>query len=76
MDRPTLAGRGTTVFVRQFEVVVTDDADRSARSILQSDEISIGTSEGNDLRLTDPAPPLQAIAELRARRAARGRGVR
>jgi two-component system, NtrC family, response regulator GlrR len=51
----TLAVRGKTLLIRRFEVAVIDGPDRGARAQSQSDELSIGTSEGNDLRLTDPA---------------------
>jgi DNA-binding NtrC family response regulator len=51
----TVAVRGPTVYIRQFEVRVVDGADRGATATSRSDELSIGTSEGNDLRLTDPA---------------------
>jgi two-component system, NtrC family, response regulator GlrR len=54
-DQPTLAVRGETVFVRQFEVSVVDGPDRGATVQSRSDELAIGTNEGNDLRLTDPA---------------------
>ena len=43
------------MFVRQFEVVVLDGTDSGRRAVSKSDELSIGTAEGNDLRLTDPA---------------------
>ncbi|HUS28911.1 MAG TPA: sigma 54-interacting transcriptional regulator [Kofleriaceae bacterium] len=55
MDRATLAVRGQTILVRQFEVTVLDGTDRGARAVSSSDELSIGTAEGNDLQLTDPA---------------------
>jgi len=51
----TVAVRGRAVFVRQFEVVVVDGVDRDARVVSSSHEFSIGSAEGNDLRLTDPA---------------------
>jgi hypothetical protein len=47
--------RGTSVFIRQFEVVAVDGPDRGKRAASRSDELSIGTAEGNDLRLTDPS---------------------
>ena len=53
MESATLAVRGAKVFIRQFEVVVIDGADRGSRVVSRSDELSIGTSEGNDLRLAD-----------------------
>jgi DNA-binding NtrC family response regulator len=55
MDRATLAVRGGKVLIRQFEVAVIDGADRGAHVLSRSDELSIGTSEGNDLQLADPA---------------------
>ena len=55
MHSGTLAVRGHTVFIRQFEVVVLEGADRGNRAVSRSEELSIGTAEGNDLRLTDPA---------------------
>ncbi len=55
MDRGTLTVRGHTITVRQFEVLVVDGTDRDARACSTSEELTIGTSEGNDLRLTDPA---------------------
>jgi transcriptional regulator with GAF, ATPase, and Fis domain len=51
----TVVVRGQAVFVRQFEVLVTDGPDRGARIVSQADELSIGSDDGNDLRLTDPA---------------------
>ena len=55
MDPATLVVRGGKVLIRQFEVAVVDGADRGARALSRSDELSIGTSEGNDLQLVDPA---------------------
>src|SRR4051794_17643314 len=55
MDRATVTVRGQTVLIRQFEVSVVDGPDRGARLVSSSDELSIGTAEGNDLRLTDAA---------------------
>ena len=55
MSGATVAVRGETVFVRQFEVVVEDGADRGARAVSRSEDLSVGTADGNDLRLTDPA---------------------
>ncbi len=51
----TFGVRGQTVLIRQFEVAVVDGVDRGARVVSTGDELSIGTNEGNDLRLTDPA---------------------
>jgi len=55
MAGPTLGVRGQSMFVRQFEVSVVDGVDRGARAVSSSDELSIGTADGNDLKLTDPA---------------------
>jgi transcriptional regulator with GAF, ATPase, and Fis domain len=55
MNPPTLSVRGQTLVIRQFEVTVLDGPDRGARAVSQSEELSIGSNEGNDLRLTDPA---------------------
>ena len=54
-DRATIAIRGESLRVRQFEVVVTSGPDQGARIRSQSDELSIGSADGNDLKLTDPA---------------------
>ena len=55
MDPATVVVRGDSVLIRRFEVAVVDGPDRGVRVVSQSDELSIGTAEGNDLRLTDPA---------------------
>src|SRR4051812_10306298 len=55
MDRGTLAVRGETVLVRQFQVSVIEDIDVGASVVSKGEELSIGTNEGNDLRLADPA---------------------
>jgi DNA-binding NtrC family response regulator len=49
----TLLVRGQTVLVSQFEVSVVEGADRGKRVISSSEELSIGTADGNDLQLTD-----------------------
>jgi transcriptional regulator with GAF, ATPase, and Fis domain len=54
-DRATLAVRGQTRLIRQFEVVVLDGPDQGTRVVSSSDELSIGTVDGNDMTLTDPA---------------------
>jgi transcriptional regulator with GAF, ATPase, and Fis domain len=54
-DRATFAVRGQSVFIRQFEVSVVEGVDRGMVAVSKSDELSIGTNEGNDLRLTDVA---------------------
>ena len=53
--RATLLVRGDAVLIRQFEVSVVDGVDRGKRCTSSSDELSIGTAETSDLRLTDPA---------------------
>ncbi len=51
----TRAVRGRSVFVRRFQVDVLEGIDRGARGVSTRDELTIGTAEGVDLRLTDPA---------------------
>ncbi len=53
--RATMLVRDQAVLIRQFEVAVVDGVDRDKRAVSSSDELSIGTAEGNDLRLTDPS---------------------
>jgi transcriptional regulator with GAF, ATPase, and Fis domain len=55
MAGTTVAFRGQTMLVRQFEVTVVEGGDRDARVVSTSDELSIGTNDGNDLKLADPA---------------------
>jgi two-component system, NtrC family, response regulator GlrR len=55
MTRPTLSVRGQTLVIRQFEVTVLEGPDRGRRAVSQSEELSIGSNDGNDLQLTDPA---------------------
>jgi DNA-binding NtrC family response regulator len=52
---PTVGVRGQAYFIRRFAVAVTDGADRGTRAVSQAEELSIGTAEGNELRLADPA---------------------
>jgi transcriptional regulator with GAF, ATPase, and Fis domain len=52
-ERPTVALRGQAIYVRQFAVAVVDGPDRGARVESRADELAIGTSDGNDLQLTD-----------------------
>jgi transcriptional regulator with GAF, ATPase, and Fis domain len=52
---PTQTVRGNTVYVRRFQVDVIDGPDRGATTASTSDEVTIGTADGVDLRLTDPA---------------------
>jgi transcriptional regulator with GAF, ATPase, and Fis domain len=55
-DSPaTKTVRGSQVYVRRFQVDVLDGPDRGARMVSTSDELTIGTAEGVDLRLTDPS---------------------
>jgi transcriptional regulator with GAF, ATPase, and Fis domain len=53
MENSTLSVRGETLYVRRFAVDVIDGPDRGVRVMSQSAELSIGTNEGNDLRLAD-----------------------
>jgi transcriptional regulator with GAF, ATPase, and Fis domain len=53
--RATLQVRDRAVLIRQFEVTVVDGVDRGKRAVSRSEELSIGTAEGNDLQLTDPS---------------------
>src|SRR6185503_17237146 len=55
MDRPTATVRGHTLYVQRFAVAVIEGPDRGARVFSQGTELSIGTSDGNDLRLGDQA---------------------
>jgi transcriptional regulator with GAF, ATPase, and Fis domain len=55
MSGPTLVVRGQSVFVRQFEVAVVEGIDRGRKAVSKSEELSIGTADGNDLKLTDPS---------------------
>jgi len=41
--------------VRRIRARVIDGPDQGARALASSDSLSIGTAEGNDLRLSDPA---------------------
>jgi DNA-binding NtrC family response regulator len=51
----TLTVRGRTIAIRQFEVSVIEGPDRGRSAVSQGDELTIGTSAGNDLQLTDAA---------------------
>jgi transcriptional regulator with GAF, ATPase, and Fis domain len=55
MNPPTVSVRGQTLVIRQFEVTVLEGPDRGSRAVSQSEELTIGSNEGNDLRLGDPA---------------------
>jgi len=55
-DSPaTKTVRGSTVYVRKFQVDVIEGPDRGASAISTDDELTIGTAEGVGLRLTDPS---------------------
>jgi len=55
-DSPaTRTVRGSTVYVRRFQVDVLDGPDRGASAVSTDDELTIGTAEGVGLRLTDPS---------------------
>ncbi|HUJ61945.1 MAG TPA: sigma 54-interacting transcriptional regulator [Kofleriaceae bacterium] len=47
--------RDDAMFIRQFEVAVIDGIDLGLVATSDREELSIGTAEGNDLRLSDPA---------------------
>jgi DNA-binding NtrC family response regulator len=49
----TVALRGQALYVRQFAVAVVAGPDRGARVESRGEELSVGTSDGNDLQLTD-----------------------
>jgi two-component system response regulator GlrR len=49
----TRSVRGRAIYIRQFAVTVVDGPDRGKRVVSQGAELSIGTSTGNDLQLTD-----------------------
>ncbi len=40
---------------QRFRLVVTDGPDRGSVAVAAGEEITVGTAEGNELRLTDPA---------------------
>jgi transcriptional regulator with GAF, ATPase, and Fis domain len=52
---PTQSYRGAALFIRRFEVTVLDGPDRGLRASSETEELSIGSSEGNELQLTDVA---------------------
>jgi transcriptional regulator with GAF, ATPase, and Fis domain len=55
-DTPaTKTVRGSTVYVRRFQVDVVEGPDRGASAVSSDDELTIGTAEGVGLRLTDPS---------------------
>jgi Sigma-54 interaction domain/Inner membrane component of T3SS, cytoplasmic domain len=47
--------RGQTLYVRRFEVTVVDGPNRGVRVQSHDDELVIGTADGVDLKLDDPA---------------------
>ena len=49
----TLTVRGRSIAIRLFEVTVVDGPDRGSRAVSRGDELTIGTTAGNDLQLTD-----------------------
>jgi DNA-binding NtrC family response regulator len=51
----TMSVRGDALLIRQFEVVVVAGPDKERRAASQNDVLSIGTSAGNDLQLSDPS---------------------
>jgi DNA-binding NtrC family response regulator len=53
--KETLVVRGQSVLFSQFELTVLDGPDRGKQVASSSEELSVGTAEGNDLQLTDPA---------------------
>ena len=56
MSQPsTQAVRGAAMFVRRFELLVVAGVDAGMRACSDSEQMSVGTAEGNQLRLTDPA---------------------
>jgi transcriptional regulator with GAF, ATPase, and Fis domain len=55
-DQPaTRTLRGNSLFVRRFQVEVVDGVDRGATVASTTDELTIGTAEGVDLKLSDTA---------------------
>ena len=54
-DQTTFAVRGETVLIRQFAVEVVEGPDLGTRIVSASEEVSIGSAEGNELRVTDQA---------------------
>jgi transcriptional regulator with GAF, ATPase, and Fis domain len=54
-NQTTFAVRGETVLIRQFAVEVVEGPDLGARVVSASEEVSIGSAEGNELRVTDQA---------------------
>jgi len=55
MAEQTQAVRGHAYIVRQFEVRVVAGVDRDKACVSTGTELSIGTADGSDLQLTDPA---------------------
>jgi two-component system, NtrC family, response regulator GlrR len=55
-DSPaTKTVRGSTVYVRRFQVDVLEGPDRGASAVSTGDELTVGTAEGAGLRLSDPS---------------------
>jgi transcriptional regulator with GAF, ATPase, and Fis domain len=55
MTEHTVRVRGDAYCVRQFEVAVVAGVDRGKTCVSRGQELSIGTADGCDLELTDPA---------------------
>jgi transcriptional regulator with GAF, ATPase, and Fis domain len=47
--------RNNVLAMRRFEVVVIEGRDRGQRAVSTGDELTIGTTAGNDLQVQDPA---------------------
>jgi transcriptional regulator with GAF, ATPase, and Fis domain len=54
VERPTVVIQDQTVLINQFEVVVIEGPDAGMRVRSTSDELSIGTNDGNHVKLSDP----------------------
>ena len=52
---PTETVRGNAIFIRRFEVSVTDGGDRGAKALSAAEELTVGTAVGCQLQLTDAA---------------------
>jgi transcriptional regulator with GAF, ATPase, and Fis domain len=54
VEQPTVVIQDQTVLINRFEVVVVEGPDAGMRVRSNAAELSIGTNEGNHVRLTDP----------------------
>jgi hypothetical protein len=54
VERPTVVIQDQTVLINRFEVVVIEGQDAGTRVRSTSDELSIGTNDGNHVKLSDP----------------------